>query len=95
MKTIIVAAFVSFIVGSLAGGFGGIQIGSKTTRAAILPCPACNCPPAVEVKLAEFDVEKINNKRGTFNYNPTISNARIVIESKDSTLLKQLLKTVK
>jgi hypothetical protein len=54
--------------------------------------PACNCPPATEVHLADFDVEKLNNKRGTFNYNPSISNVRLVIEAKDTAVFKQMIR---
>lgn len=95
MKTLILVALVAAVIGNLSGVFIGVRIGSKAAREAVLPCPACSCPPAVEVNLADFDVDKINNKKGTFNYNPTLSNVRIVIEAKDSTLLKNLLKSAK
>lgn len=92
---ILLIASAAFIAGGVLGGIGGSRIATKSIKAATAPCPACNCPPATEVKLADFDVKELNNKKGTFNYNPTISNVRLIIEAKDSTLLKQLLKSVK
>lgn len=57
------------------------------------PCPACNCPAAVS--LQNFDLDKLNNKRGTFTYSPQLHDVRLVIESKDSLLLKSLLRSIK
>jgi hypothetical protein len=72
---------------------GGSFFGTKVLTKKIPPCPACNCPPATEVHLADFDVEKLNNKKGTFNYNPSISNVRIVIEARDSAVFKEMIRS--
>lgn len=58
-----------------------------------LQCPDCNCPAAVSMQT--FDPEKINNKRGEFHLHNSLSNVTIKIESKDSLLLKQLLRSAK
>lgn len=57
--------------------------------AQVPPCPPCNCPATVS--LMNFDMDKLNNKRGTFNYSPQLHDVKVVIESKDSTLLKSLI----
>ena len=74
---------------------GGTLFGSKVLdkKCPDLKCPAipdCSCPPSVE--MANFDVSKINNKKGEFHLHNSLSNVRIVIEAKDSLLVKQLLK---
>lgn len=58
----------------------------------------CNCPPAAVVELApDFDVSKINNKKGTFEYAPTttFTNVQIVIQAKDTALFFKMLKEAK
>lgn len=55
--------------------------------------PKTECPAAVE--LQSFDLSKLNNKKGNFTYAPQLHDVQIRIESKDSTLLKQLLKQSK
>jgi hypothetical protein len=90
----------------LAVGFsGGYIFKDKTTKQIdydkirkqvseeVAKIPKVECPAAVE--LNNFDVEKLNNKKGHFHLHNTISDVRIVIESKDSTLIKQMLKAAK
>lgn len=49
------------------------------------------CPPAVEMQ--SFDLDKLNNKKGNFHLHNTINNPVIRIESKDSALVKQILRS--
>lgn len=75
-----------------AGLFLGLRVQPKPPEIKIPACPACpslNCPPAVS--LQNFDLEKLNNKRGNFTYSPNLHDVRVVIESKDSVFLKQLI----
>lgn len=78
----------------IAIGTGGTLFISKAIKPVInVPeCPSCNCPPAAEVSLQNFDLDKLNNKKGTFHLHNNISNVQIKIEAKDSVLMKQLLK---
>jgi hypothetical protein len=91
MKThlLIIALAVGIAIGS-----GGTLFIAKMIKPEIkIPsCPACNCPPATEVHLQDFDLEKLNNKKGTFSYSPQLNNVRVIIESKDSLLFKQMLR---
>lgn len=94
---------VPYLVLSMASLTGGFFVGSnratKTAEAVMIPCPSCNCPPAAVIKLApDFDVTKINNKRGEFHYEPKTEfqgDLTVVIDCQDSTLLKQILKQAK
>lgn len=89
--------FLPYLVAVVAGF--GLAIGvTKYTQPVLTcptptPCPACNCPATVS--LMNFDLDKLNNKRGTFNYSPQLHDVKIVIENKDSLLLKQILKEAK
>jgi hypothetical protein len=82
----------------LSVGFGAGMVTSKKLEKPVkvpeYKCPDCNCPPAVE--LNNFDLEKINNKKGGhFHLHNTLSNVTIKIEAKDSVLIKQLLRQAK
>lgn len=80
------------ILGMAAGSAGTVVLTKAVKpRIEIPPCPACNCPPATEVQLQNFDVEKLNNKKGNFTYSPSLNNVTVKITCADSTLLKQLL----
>lgn len=88
----IVPAFIALALGVTIGGIGGSRIATRAAQVAAVPC---NCPPAAVLHLApDFDVTKINNKKGTFDYSPTTNfeNVTVVIECKDSVLLRQILK---
>lgn len=83
---------------AVVGFGGGTFFGSKVLDK---KCPDCNCPtvnvppcPAA-VSLQNFDLDKLNNKKGTFTYSPQLNNVKVVIESKDSTLVKNLLKAAR
>lgn len=80
---------VSALIGLVIGGASSVAV-VRATREQPLPCPACNCPAAVS--LQNFDLDKLNNKKGTFSYSPQLHGVTIKIESKDSVLLKQILK---
>ena len=89
----ILPAFLALAAGITIGGFGGSKIATKAAEAAAVPCN-CNCPPAAVLKLApELDLDKLNNKKGHFEYKPTteISNVTVVIDCQDSVMLKKLL----
>lgn len=78
----------------------GIATGAtvvKYTQPKPAPIPdcVCNCPPATEVSLQSLDLEALKKIKGDFNYNPSLSNVVIKIESKDSLLVKSLLKSAK
>lgn len=80
------------ILGMAAGSFGTVILTKAVKpRIEIPACPACNCPPATEVQLQNFDVEKLNNKKGNFTYSPSLNNVTVKITCSDSTLLRQLL----
>jgi hypothetical protein len=84
------------IVAGFAGGsfFGSKVLDKKCPDLKCPEIPACNCPAAVE--LNNFDLEKINNKKGgQFHLHNTLSNVTIKIEAKDSVLIKQLLRQAK
>ncbi len=92
-----ITKYLIIVVGAacLAAGAGGTLWITKAVKPEIkLQCPKapdCNCPAAVE--LNNFDLEKINNKKGgQFHLHNTLSNVTIKIESKDSLLLKQILR---
>lgn len=75
----------------------GLVLGAGLVYLTERPCPACNCPPAVEVKLNEFDPGKINNKKGSFSYAPhnTITGTIIVSDSTIRAILLQQRDTAK
>lgn len=80
---------IAFALGGLAATTA-VKFGKPTVEIPPCPqCPVCNCPPAVS--LQNFDMDKLNNKRGTFTYSPQLHNVRVIIESKDSLLLKAIL----
>lgn len=87
------------VAAGIAVGSGGTLLISKAVKPEVKlncpACPACNCPPATEVKLQDFDLSKLNNKKGNFTYSPQLHNVTIKIEAKDSTLLKQALRNSK
>jgi hypothetical protein len=87
---------------TVAVALAGLRVGSVGTmwiskaikpeiKLSCPPAPPCNCPAAVE--LQSFDLSKLNNKKGNFTYSPQLHDVRIVIESKDSVLVKQILKS--
>jgi hypothetical protein len=59
----------------------------------IPPCPAC--PPQTTVDIGNFDVNKLQMKKGTLNYSPHLENIQVVIDCQDSVLLKQMLNQAK
>jgi hypothetical protein len=84
------------IVAGFAGGsfFGSKVLDKKCPDLKCPEIPACNCPASVE--LNNFDLEKINNKKGGhFHLHNELSNVTIKIEAKDSVLIKQLLRQAK
>jgi hypothetical protein len=81
---------------AVIGFGGGTFFGSKVLDKKCPDCaPKLTCPDNVSVELSNFDIDKINNKKGTFHLTNTLSNVRIVIEQKDSALLKQILKSAR
>lgn len=88
---------LAVILGMAAGSGGTLFIAKMIKPKIEIPaCPQCPaCPPATEVKLQDFDVEKINNRKGSFTYSPQLHNVTIRIEQKDSVLLKSLLRKAK
>lgn len=95
-KKIIMSKYILIIalaVGIAVGSAGTLFISKAIKPVINIPaCPPCNCPPATEVKLQDFDLDKLNNKKGNFTYAPQLNNVRVIIESKDSLMLKQLLR---
>lgn len=90
------AIIVAVALAGLGAGSAGTLWISKAIKPEIkLSCPEVKCPDNVSVELSNFDIDKINNKKGTFHLTNTLSNVRIVIEQKDSVLLKQILKAAK
>lgn len=89
---LIIGAVVFTAIGS-----GGTVILGKLMRPKIeIPkCPDCNCPPATSVELQSLSLEDLKKVRGNFTYSPHLSNVMIKIESKDSLLVKSLLKSAK
>lgn len=91
--------FVLVAMASLTGGFfAGSRQATKTAEAVKVPCPACNCPPAAVLHLApEFNPERFNNKKGSFEYSPKteISNVTVVIDCQDSVLLRKIIEKAK
>lgn len=91
--------YLLIAMASLTGGFfAGSNRATKIAETLQVPCPACSCPPAAVLHLApEFNPEKFNNKKGSFEYSPTteISNVTIVIDCADSVLLKKLVQKAK
>lgn len=89
---LIIAAVVGMCIGT------GSTLAITNAVKPVLSCPACppappcNCPPATEVNLANFDVEKFNNKKGAFTYAPSLNNVTVRLDCKDSVLIKQLIK---
>ena len=83
------AAIISFAGGS----FFGVKVLTKKCPDCEVKCPDVICPPAVS--LQTFDPEKLNNKKGNFHLHNTLSDVTIVIEAKDSLLIKQLLRQAK
>jgi hypothetical protein len=95
MKTYLL--FIAIAAGILVGS-GGTLVISKAIKPEIkIPaCPACpSCPPATEVKLQSFDLEKLNNKKGSFTYAPQLNNVTVKIEAKDTAVFKQMLRSIK
>jgi hypothetical protein len=86
------------IIGIALGSGGTIAI-TKATQPTVeippVPDCICNCPPSTEVSLQNFDLTKLNNKKGAFTYAPSLHNVTIRIDAKDSVLIKQLLRSVK
>lgn len=81
----------------LAAFFAGTIFQAKVLQPKInIPaCPVVTvppCPPQTAVSLQNFDLDKLNNKKGTFYYQPQLHNVQVIIEAKDSVMLKQLLK---
>ncbi len=87
--------YIIILVTVVAFG-GGTVLGTK-----IVPkCPDCkptlNVPPCpAAVSLQNFDMDKMNNKKGNFTYSPQLHNVTVKIEAKDSLLVKQLLRSAK
>lgn len=83
---------IPYLIAAILGS--GLTVGvtkllqpNIVVKAPIIPeCPACNCPPAVS--LNGFDVDKLNNKKGTFHLHNTISNVTVNV---DSLMLRQLI----
>lgn len=95
-KLLTAIPYVLLTGASLTGGFiAGSKQATKQAEALIVPCPACNCPPAAVLHLApDFDVTKINNRKGTFHYEPKTEfqgSITIQLDCKDSTFLKEIL----
>lgn len=87
MKINLLLYLLIFIGGAVTGSI--FQTKVLAPKIVIPSCPAC--PPSTEVSLQNFDVTKLKNK-GTFTYAPQLNNVVIKIETKDSSLLKQMLK---
>lgn len=68
----------------------GIAIGAGLVYLTQRPCPSCVCPPSVEVKLSEFNPDKIKFKKGNFTYEQynTINGPIIVADSTALRLLR-------
>ena len=84
------------IVGFAGGSLFGVKALTKKCPPCEIKCPEipdCSCPPVVS--LQTFDPEKLNNKKGNFHLHNTLSDVTIVIEAKDSLLIKQLLRQAK
>lgn len=87
---LIIAALIGLCLGS------GLTVAveratrAKPTVVNVPPCPACNCPPSVS--LQNFDLDKLNNRKGNFTYSPQLSNVTVKIENKDSALVKAILR---
>jgi hypothetical protein len=83
---------IPYIIAALIGA--GLTVGVTmltapeiVVKAPEIPkCPDCNCPPSVS--LNGFDVDKLNNKKGTFHLHNTISNVTVNV---DSLMLRQLI----
>ena len=87
-----IAKYIIPIVAIVCFG-GGSLFGTKVLAPApieIPKCPDCSCPPATEVSLQNFDLDKLNNKRGNFTYAPSLHNVTVRIDAKDSALIRQL-----
>lgn len=100
MTLLKIAPYIALALASLTGGFfAGSKNATRIAQETQVPCPACNCPPAAVLHLApDFDVTKINNRKGEFHYEPKTEfqgSITVVIECKDSTFLKQILKDSK
>lgn len=74
----------------LAAGSGGTLLITKAVKPKIeIPaCPPCNCPPAAVVELGNFDMDKLNNRRGNFTFAPNFQNPVIYMNCVDSVHLK-------
>lgn len=84
--------FLPYFV-AVAIGFGlavGVQRMAPAPVISVPACPACPTCPAT-VSLQNFDLDKLNNKKGTFTYSPSLKDVTVVIDCKDSVLIKQLL----
>lgn len=73
----------------------GTFFGVKVLTPAPVKCPDCKCPPSTQVDLQNFDLDKLNNKKGHFTYSPSLNNVTVKIEMKDSALFKQMLRQAK
>lgn len=74
------------LLGVIGGGGGAVAI----MKASRQPCPACNCPPATEINLQQFDPGKIVNRKGTFTYSPQIElRGSFLIQNCDSLRIKK------
>ena len=79
-----IIAIIAVAVG-IAIGSGGTLLISKAIKPKIV-IPKCpQCPPATQVKMATFDLTKLNNRKGTFNYNPHLENVTVIVTPCDST----------
>lgn len=71
----------------------GIAIGTGAAYLLQRPCPACICPPSVEVKLNEFNPDKVKFKKGNFTYEPHNEIHDVTIVA-DTAILSLLLQAV-
>lgn len=79
--------FIPYLLLSMASLTGGFFAGSnratKTAEAMIIPCPACQCPPAAQVDLGNLDFGKINNRKGQLELTieQTFDHITVVVDS--------------
>lgn len=88
MITKLIPAFIGLLLGIAAGGFGGSSIANRAHESAQIPCPACNCPPAVTVDIGSLDFGKVNNKKGTLTIEQKFENVNVIVDS--ATYVKML-----
>jgi len=76
------------LIGLIGGGGAAVAIMKATNR----PCPACNCPPATEINMQQFDPGKIINRKGTFTYAPQIElhNVTLKLDCQDTLIVPKI-----